>query len=82
MHKELFSEMKRRGVLLTSSTYDILLNGWSKLRNGTEVRILLKDMKELGFKPSKGTISSMSRAFSRPGMTGEARRLLKTLFKV
>jgi len=57
------------------------LNGWSKLRNGTEVRKLFKDMKEIGFKPSKGTLSFISKAFSKPGMTWEARRLLKTLFK-
>jgi len=57
------------------------LNGWSKLRNGIEMRKLFKYKEEIGFKPPNGTISFISRAFSKPGMTWEARRLLKTLFK-
>jgi len=59
----------------------VLLNGWSKLRNGIEVTKLFKDMEEIGFRPSKGTLSFISRAFSKPRMTWEARRLRKTLFK-
>jgi pentatricopeptide repeat domain-containing protein 1 len=68
--------------LQNKSNPDILVSGWSKLRNGTEVRKFLKDMKEKGLNPSKGTINSICRAFSKPGMSWEARRLLRKLYQV
>jgi pentatricopeptide repeat domain-containing protein 1 len=64
--------------LQNKSNPDILVSGWSKLRIGTDqVRKFLKDMKEKGLNPSKGTINSICRAFSKPGMSWEARRLLR-----